>query len=255
MRCEVHKWYLDCTTEGGEAAIVYAGDVALGRVRLPYAELLALTAGRGPTRTSRLRRAVVDRQGTRLTLEAPAVGVSGTWNAALPAIDTTLFEGNGEFIRWRCHQAGGTADVRLSAGRRLQGSGYVEELTMNVPPWKMPFRELRWGRVAAPDCSLVWIDWRDGCDRRWAFWNGRPVPAGTVRPDLVEWPAGRLDIEPGRVIRDERIGRTVAGHLAWCLPRSLARARETKWLSRGRLHAIDRPTLGVWVIHEVVRWA
>lgn len=42
-----------------------------------------------------------------------------------------------------------------------------------------------------------------------------------------------------------------AGPLAGLLPRRIARAAETKWISQGRLQD-DRGTEDGWVIHEVV---
>jgi hypothetical protein len=41
----LYKWYLDCTTEDGEAAIVYVGRVTLGWLKVPYLELLWVGPG------------------------------------------------------------------------------------------------------------------------------------------------------------------------------------------------------------------
>ena len=42
----------------------------------------------------------------------------------------------------------------------FNGLGYAECLTVTVPPWQLPIRQLRWGRFVAPDRSLAWIDWQ-----------------------------------------------------------------------------------------------
>jgi hypothetical protein len=126
---------------------------------------------------------------------------------------------------------------------------------MSLPPWALPFRELRWGRFAARRRSVVWIDWRGGLERRWLFVDGESVEAQRIETDRIEWPAGRLDIQPGVVVREASIGRTLAGPLARLLPRRLGQALETKWLCPAQLQIRNAalPIQGS-VIHEVVRW-
>ena len=256
MGFHLHKWYLDCTTDSGEVVLIYAGDVLLGRLRIPYVEVLASAPGGDAERRRRISgRVSVHPVAQGVSLDAPALSVTGTWTKTGQPIELTLLDEPEGTIRWHCHQVCGTATVSLSSGHQITGAGYVEELTMDVRPWAVPFRELRWGRFVAPGRSLVWIDWRGGTNRRWVFCDGKPVTAGTVETNCVEWPSGRLDIEPGRVLRQARIGRTMAGPLAWCLPRSIARATESKWVSRAVLHESERAPQSAWVVHEVVRWA
>ena len=251
----LHKWYLDCTTDDGEAAIVYVGRVTLGGLRIPYVELLSLGPG-GLRRWRRLSSSPrVSRRGRALELDAPALGLHGRWEPATPALDVVLLEAPGGAIRWRCHQPGGASELRLPDGRHLTGSGYAEELEMSLAPWGLPFRELRWGRFAAKQHSVVWIDWRCGLERRWLFVDGEAVEPQRVETDRIEWAAGRLEIQPGAVVREASIGRTLLGPLARLLPRRLGHALETKWLCPARLHVGEAalPIQGS-VIHEVVRW-
>jgi hypothetical protein len=251
----LHKWYLDCTTQGGEAAVVYVARVTLGWIRFPYFELLWIGPG-GVRRWRRLfARARVSRVGRALTLEAKALGLEGRWEATAPALEVPLLERPDGGIRWRCHQPGGTSELRLPDGRRLAGSGYAEELEMSLAPWALPFRDLRWGRFAAGARSVVWIDWRDGLERRWLFVDGEPVAAWCIEANRIEWATGRLLIEPGRVLRDASLGRTLVGPLARALPRRIGQARETKWLCPARLDVGEpAPPIRGTVLHEVVRW-
>jgi hypothetical protein len=251
----LHKWYLDCTTEDGEAAIVYVGRLTLGWLPVPYFELLLV----GPSGRRRWRRLSsrprVSRRGKALELVARALGLCGRWDPTAPALDIPLLETPGGTIRWRCHQPGGASELRLPDGRRLAGSGYAEELEMSLPPWALPFQELRWGRFAGRRRSVVWIDWRDGLERRWLFVDGEPVEAQRFEADRIEWAGGRLDIQPGVVVRDASIGRTLVGPFARLLPRRIRQAHETKWLCPAdlRVAEVALPIPGS-VIHEVVRW-
>jgi hypothetical protein len=254
----LHKWYLDCVASTGEAAIVYVGHVWIAGLRVPFCEVIAVGpfGGEAPVLHERRlsRRPIVTRDDNVVRLDAAPLAATGRWTRATPAVRAVLLDGPQGTIEWQCHQPGGDAEVHLPDGRILRGSGYVEELTMTCPPWALPFDELRWGRFAGNGRSVVWIDWRDGLNRRWVFADGAAVAATIVEDRLIEWPDGRLDLDAGRVVRDAPIGRTAAGPLAWCLPRRLSRATETKWVSRGRLREASTDAVEGWAIHEVVRW-
>jgi hypothetical protein len=251
----LHKWYLDCTTTDGDAAIVYIARVFLGPLRVPYFELLSV----GPSGRRRWRRLdsgpQVSREGQALELALPALGMGGRWQPTSAPLDVPLLDDPDATIRWRCHQPGGASELRLPDGRRLVGSGYAEELEVRLQRWALPFRELRWGRFTGNRHSVVWIDWRGGLERRWLFVDGEPVEARRVEVDRVEWGSGMLVIADGVVVREASVGHTLAGPFArWLLP-SIGRALEAKWLCRAELHVrgAARPILGQ-VIHEVVRW-
>jgi hypothetical protein len=256
MDFSLRKWYLDCTAPDGRAAILYVARLCWGSLRVPYAALLTVTP---PGRVEILSRysghARVEQEGRTLHLRAPAIGTEGSWVPSLPGIEAELLGSETGSIRWHCRQPGGSARLRLPGGDTLTGPGYAEELRLDLPPWSLPFRELRWGRFLGGGRSLVWIDWSGGLVKRWVFLDGKAVSAATPRRDGLDWPGGRLEVDRGEVIREESIGRTAAGCLRWLLPRRLRRATESKRLCRGRLEVFGEEAVEGWTIHEVVRWA
>lgn len=255
MPVALRKWYFDCVTASGDAAIVYAGRVALGPVTLPYMELMTATASRPPIRVRRVSgRARVTASGRELALNAAPLRVTGRWTSRHAPIDASLLDDARGRIAWRCRQPGGLVALRLPDGSTLNGLGYAEELEMTVAPWALPFEELRWGRFVNERRSVVWIDWRGGLDRRWVWADGTAVEASVVDRDRVVWPGAAVEIAPGREWRHGRVGRTVAGALAACLPRRVSHAVETKWISRAILRTDQAAAETGWVIHEFVRW-
>ena len=252
----IRKWYFDCVTDTGEAVIVYSGQVEMAGLTVPYFEIFSSGAPPPVARLKRLSRlpavAVRDRQ---ITLDAATLGIRGTWSARGPAVEALLFDGPRGRILWKCHQPAGDVSLELPGGIMRRGAGYVEEIDMTLAPWAVPFDELVWGRFVSDSTSAVWIDWRGGRGQRWLFVGGRPREATSVSRARVEWSTGAVDLDPGVTIRDGRIGPEVAGPLSWLLPRRVARARETKWLSRARLRETGHDTSSGWAIHEVVRWA
>lgn len=256
MRFALHKWYVDCVTRAGDAAIVYAGRVALGPIAVPYFELMTASAS---LPVARLRRvsgcARVTAAGPELTLDASPLGVTGRWTSRHSPISVTLLDDERGTIAWRCRQPGGRATLHLPDGSIMVGLGYAEELVMTVAPWALPFDELRWGRFVGEHRSVVWIDWRGDLNRRWVFADGMAVDASAVERDRVVWPGASLEIESGRVWRHGALGKTLAGALAACLPRRVSRAVETKWISPAVLRDDTGAGETGWVIHELVRWA
>jgi len=255
MRFALRKWYLDCVTTSGDAAVVYAGRGSVGPFSAPYFELIANPASRPPTRLRRISgRATVSAAGRGLALDATPFGVTGRWTPRHFPIDVRLLDDARGRIEWRCHQAGGRARLSMADGSILDGLGYAEELAMTVAPWALPFDELRWGRFVSERRSVVWIDWRGGLERRWVFVDGASTGATVVDRDRVVWPGGTVEMAAGRVLREGRVGSTVAGALAAFLPRRVAKAIETKWISPAILRDERGAADTGWVIHELVCW-
>lgn len=255
VRFALRKWYLDCVTAGGDAAIVYSARVGVGPVSLPYFEIMNAPGSLPRPDQRRLSaRPKITAAGHDLELDASPLGVTGQWTSRYPPITISLLDDERGKIVWRCQQPGGRASLRLPNALILAGFGYAETLEMTVAPWALPFSELRWGRFVSERRSVVWIDWRGGLDRRWVFAEGVAVDASVVERDRVAWPGATLEIDPGRVWRHGQLGQTVAGVFSFCVPRRAAHAVETKWISPAVLRSDRGAAETGWVIHEVVRW-
>jgi hypothetical protein len=255
VRFALSKWYLDITTPDGAVAIFYVGRLRLGLFYLPYNELITFRPGRGVTGAQRWssRATIETNPGGSIGLDVPALKTTGVWRACRLPVERALLDAQPESIEWSCFQFDGPAVVRLPSGERLEGHGYVEKLELTCRPWRMPFDELRWGRLTGAGCSVTWIDWRGGEVRRWVFVDGEQVAATRVDEEAVEWPGGRVELHRGDVLRNARIGRTVAGPFAFLLPTRIAQATETKWVATALLCDRHGEREGR-VIHEVVRW-
>ena len=89
----VRKWYLDCVTDAGDAAIVYAGRVTLGPMPVPYLELLSAQASAPPAHLRRVSgRARVTETNADLTLEAAPLRITGRWTPRHAPIDASLLD-------------------------------------------------------------------------------------------------------------------------------------------------------------------
>ena len=249
------KWYMDCVSDAGEAAIVYFGDLRWRGLHATLGSVLESGAeAKARTRTS-LGRYRISHDGHELMVEHARLKVSGTWQAISSPVQRTVYEEGAGSIVWNCMQPG--SRVRLSIGEReLAGLGYAECLNLTLPSWRLPIRFLRWGRFVSGDHALAWVDWQGPYSTRFAVLDGRACGLISASESEVVTGEASLKIETGDSLRAGRLSSTIlsgAPALKRLFPASLFNIREEKWKSRGTLACSGQTSQG-WVIHEVVEW-
>ncbi|MGB8262116.1 MAG: hypothetical protein WCE75_17290 [Terracidiphilus sp.] len=248
------KWYMDCVTEDGEVAVLYCVDLHWGRIHARYSS--ALTAGeRPPESHASMAGYRVSASEGEIAVEAPRLKAEGNWRADAPPVRQMVYQSDAGEVEWNCLQPRSLVQLRIGE-RAWNGLGYAECLTVTVPPWKLPMRQLRWGRFVSPENSLAWVDWQGGHSTSFAVHNGRTVETLAVSDAEVAVPGATLTMEEPLPLRTGRLASTVLpglSALGGLLPRSLFNIEEHKWRSRGRLAAQEQSSRG-WVIHEVVDW-
>jgi hypothetical protein len=252
----LQKWYLDCVTADGDAAIVYCADLSWRQIHLHYSSVLA---SRGCSVTSRTSMATftapaIEKDVVPLTL--PKLGISGTWERSAAPVQHTMFECSAGRVHWNCAQPRSAARLDVVDLGGFVGLGYAECLTLTLPPWKLPMRQLRWGRFLSPDDCLVWIDWQGPFNSRFAVYNGQQCAPTAISDSEIVLDAGALQLDRDLSLRAGQLGDTVlpgAPILRKLLPSSLFGIEERKWRSHGTLTLPGSSSSG-WAIHEVVHW-
>lgn len=245
-------------TGEGDAVVVYAATLRWGWLRLGYSATLARSGRDGSMHTTtRLGRpGSPTRSDEGLTFEDPRLGVRGEWIGPRGPGEITLHENAHGRVRWHCHLP--RADVTLHhRGRRLHGQGYVEHLALEIAPWHLPIRVLRWGRLHAGSRSLVWIQWEGPHPLRLVLADGAEAAAGPIDDAGFTLADGtRVELGTPAVLRTGELGRTVLANrlLRWLpLPRSVRSLEETKMLAAASLQDAAGTIVGT-ALHEVVRW-
>jgi len=255
----LHKWYLDVVTDQGAAAIFYAARLQWGPVRTRYASALYAAPGDAPREQATRRQIEWPREDNDiLTWHSRPLGVLGRWRRDAAPIERVLADDPAAAIHWTCHMP--RARVSVQAGdASLEGLGYVESLRLTVPPWKLPFRTLRWGRHVSSRHSVVWIEWTGAEARRWVWLDGVLQPAATLADAGLSGLEGgsALRLEPCRGLRDSPVLSTIGGPLpvlARRLAGPLGRMHESKRLARSAIVSNGRQLDQGWTVHEEVTW-
>ena len=245
---------MDCVTDAGDVVIVYCADLCWHGVHVTLCSVLEGNEEHVGTQTS-ISSYRVSSDGGHISVDLPKLGVSGIWEADATPVERTVYEQGARRVYWNCLQPRALVRVRIG-DRDLCGLGYAECLTMTIPPWQLPMRQLRWGRFVSPQYSLAWLDWQGPYSTCFAICNGTELMPLTVSETEVAVAGATLRIEAGLPMRSGRLGSTIlpgAPAIAKLLPLAVFDVEEHKYRSRGELTAQDRISTG-WVIHEVVHW-
>ncbi len=245
---ELVKWYLDVATPDGRCAIVYAARLRLlGRSLAVHGSTL-LDGRRVRTRWSLLPARSPRREGGRLRFRSAPLRAAAAIEPVDPPFSARLLDGPSGLVDWECHVPRGVARVRVGDAV-LDGLGYAERLRITIPPWELPIRALRWGRLLSESGGLAWISWEGPHPLRLALRDGRPVPLDGAWDDRVSAGDAVHPLRTVATLRDAPLSSTLPGALRRALPRVGLGLAETKWLARGMLGGAPATA-----IHEVVRW-
>jgi hypothetical protein len=166
-----------------------------------------------------------------------------------------MYEDSRGSVLWNCLQPSSSAHLK-TGDRELTGLGYAECLTLTLPPWQLPMRQLRWGRFVSPQDSLAWIDWQGPYSTSLAVHNSRKCEVRSISESEIILSDATLRMDQPLTLRSGPLAATIlpgAPMLRSLLPHSLFNIAENKWRSRGTMDTNGHQSHG-WVIHEVVDW-
>jgi hypothetical protein len=259
MSFQLSKWYLDCISSDGDVFIGYSAELWRQPLSLTYESSLVHPAGAGArTRTSLRRRTPPRLDGGVLEWHSPALELQGRWVRAAAAVTETIFSSTEGKVDWSCCMPRAEAEITIAPGCSIRGVGYAEHLSITIPPWRMPIRQLRWGRIAAERDALVWIEWQGEFERTIVYRNGAAVRALHLDDTEIVLEDGlRIRLDCGCVLRDGALGATALASIPGIerlAPMRMLAARECKWRSRATISSAGAPEQQAWAIHELVQW-
>jgi hypothetical protein len=202
------KWYLDCLDRDNRLVILYWASLQWRRLRVVWSSVVRHAPGDRVIARSSVRACdppVHDGAATRWL--APRLGCAAELAAGVPRMaPQELAPG----VTWTCVSPAANATIRLGS-EVFRGTGYAEVMNLNVMPWTLGIRHLRWGRWISDDTarSVVWIDWNHEAGTRWVFLDGRTAGGTELDDTGVRWRGGSLTLDDANVAIDRGLGATV----------------------------------------------
>lgn len=238
----VNKWFLDFTGEDGEVIIVYVATLRWKGLAVTYTSCLqhGLTGER--VYKYRFRKVCFPKVSERcISWEDPFWGFSGEWESDSDPIQSRLVDLPDGYLDWRCYQPDSKVQFRLQ-DKILCGRGYVEQLVLTVPAWKIPMKELRWGRYITERNSMVWIELRNKQNKQWVWINGEKVGSCIIEDDHISIPGEKINLKLDRkiILESEKKIQSVVHKIVKYIPSfqkviplNFLLADEIKWFSNG----------------------
>jgi hypothetical protein len=256
---ELSKWYADCVTEDGDALIIYHAQLHWSTPTIHYSNLLICEAARPVHSQFSLRNQPAPVDTGDIDWRSPVWKAEGRWRKTGPPAREILFESAGGCVEWNCVAPRSSAEVRIGGEMPYRGYGYVEHLRLTIPPWRLPIRELRWGRFVNASDSLVWIHWRGSYNKQVVYHNGSAESVRLISDREIAWgeDGAVLSLDTVTTLREGTLGATalsVVPSLERLFPSRILGLRECKWLSRAVLRRRGQEDSVGMAIHEVVEW-
>ncbi len=252
------KWYLDTIVADGTLLIIVLGQVRILGLRLArFAAELYRPDGSSihePLALGKICRLGEARlfDGGRLTptqLAWNGPNLSGdlrlTPRHSPSQIRDPLLRHGRRQLRWLVELPDADVEGRLTwpgGGLDLRGRGYRDYLALDILPWRLPIREMVWGRACAADHASWWFQLTTREETVSGTWRDGHLTADVSIPRLFDQ----------RVFEDQQLGDTSPlriGLARGVLRRLAGDSHRTRWLARAELEG----ALG-WAVHEQLRW-
>jgi hypothetical protein len=253
------KWYNDTLLPDGSVLLVYFGSITVGAICLSRVTAdLFLPDGRRRSGGAKGRRPVVTETGS--DFGAGGFAADRLWwrTAGLRGevaftprrlgfeLRCPLLKSGRRSLHWMVEVP--DADVRgevcwPGGSMPVEGRGYRDRVWCDIPLWKLPIREVRWGRAFAGDHASIWVQATGPAGEVAEAWeDGHPI-SGAFSPPVVE--PGRVSLE-GPVVDLEGLR---LGPLRGPLGRLLRAPHQVKTASAASIGGVEGRA-----VHEVVTW-
>ncbi len=250
------KWYFDCIAADGRVVIGYWASLAWRGLALTWQNVTLYEAGRPPvSRSSLVSASPPEVASDTTTWYAPALASVATVESRQRPIEERLLDCDAGIVEWRAEAPAAAVTFKLDGCAPVQGPGYAERIVISIPPWRLPIRELRWGRWidSAANHSVVWIDWRGDSPRTWVFVDGNKARVAVVTDECISADGVKVVLSERRTLHARAFAEIAAAipPLHAVVPKSLLALRETKWCSAGTLLEKNTTAQTGCAIHEV----
>jgi len=248
------KWTMDCVTEQGDAVILYCSEIRWGRVHLVYTSALAVI-GQQIERSSTLARFSLSSRKGQVCVEVPRLDISGRWEALASPFKHVVFENSVGAVIWEFIQPKSFVHVR-AMDKEFTGIGYVERMTLTLPPWELSMRQFSKGRFVSTKDSLVWFDLQGEFSSRFALHNGVVCEPLSISATEIVLPEMALNMQDGVTLRSGSLGGNIlpnAPTVGKLLPAKFFAVNQHLSKNPGALTGAYHSSTG-WAIQEQLDW-
>jgi hypothetical protein len=251
----LEKWYLNLADASGNALICYSASLRFAAINLNYnGYTFRLSSSTLITKQNSFRPTQTVHQDNGFI--GWTVGSQhAQWKKIDEKIDEVLLANEDGEIRWICEFPKANGSARLSSCM-IEGYGYAEKIIITIPPWRIPIKELHWGRFLSDNFTIIWIKWIGPIPKSLLFANGKKINGAEINANSIVFEDSNINIYNKRTLRKGTILSTVFSRfktIRSLFPKQIMSLSENKWISDGTL-SINGDQYRGTIIHEVVVW-
>lgn len=256
------KWYLDFIDENGDCMIFYSAKLTWRMISVTYASHIDYSDDQVKVRSFFRNNDLPHKNGNLITLSNKKLNVTGTWESRATPINARIFESGKGYLDWKCYQPASKVNLKIN-GKNIAGKGYAEQLILTAPPWKIPMKNLKWGRFSNKNTVMVWIELLEREKKQWIWLNGESLNSCNIDDRSIITEDNGLQLKLNRVgeIESGKKIYTVVKDLIQFLPGfgkviplNFLMADNYKWLSKAELYRDGKPSESGYAIHENVNF-
>jgi hypothetical protein len=190
------------------------------------------------------------------------LNVKGTWTSEARSLKSRIFDSKDGHLDWSCHQPSSSVELTID-DQVIIGQGYVEQLILTAPPWKISMTDLRWGRFRSLNFTLVWIELRHQDKKQWVWLNGTKAAHCEIQDERLWSEELNFSLKLDRAVvleSEKKIFNVVEKLLRFLpgfkkvIPSHFLFADGYKWLSHGKLEKQGQEVEQGMAIHEWVNF-
>jgi hypothetical protein len=258
VKFELKKYYFDCITNNKSAFIGYAAKVRYGFLRFNYGTIIIKEKNKKEYQKQCFSFGKIKYQKNRILWKNNQLNLNAVWANSNKIKKKKLFNNKEGIIEWQCLKPNAKAKIDIN-GKKFNGRGYVEKLHLTIPPWKLPFNKLYWGRFISDNKKdyRIWISWFGKTNKNWLFLN-KGISNCIIKEGFIEGKNEKLILKKIGTIKSGNVLNSLLKNfyfLSFLFPRNSQKIIENKYLSKGMLISLDKKKKYGVCINELVKWA
>ncbi|MCU0421382.1 MAG: hypothetical protein MUC81_01130 [Bacteroidia bacterium] len=202
------KYYADLQTDNNEHLIVYVAKIKWGIIQFTYSGYCLKSNLGVYTEVNRFNKPLSLKKESNFKISFDEL--QGSWNPLDKPIDPQeLYRDGANLVSWDCFAPLCDAEVIIE-GKTYKGLGYAEVLETTIAPWKLPIKELYWGRAINSHNHLVWIVWKGKHPIHKAWLNGKEQQVSSIElNDLFLADGTSCSLQKATPLRRGEVGKTI----------------------------------------------
>ncbi len=251
----LEKWYMDVISPEGALVIGYFAKLRWGRFAINYHGFVHRDCD-GIVVTNNSFHQCPEPQWLENNLVWKIKSFQAEWNPTYLPVRQNLLDDPDLFVDWNCCVPKARCTATINDVTEIEGWGYAEKMVLNIPPWKLPIKELFWGRFLSDAYSVIWIEWRGPQPKILVILNGDIFNQATISNDSIQASAFVLTFDTRHSLRTGPVGETIFKGVRQVLslfPTIIFQLEENKWCGVATLSINEMQHKGTY-IHEQVIW-